>query len=211
MPAGLISLILYTDQSCVSLKPVTYYTSMTEVSRYLEKAASPLNFICQVWYFISSIVVLQLMQPVCSFIYLLKFQAFDLTSNVVQSLDTMLTDSLKSKMPATGLQLFGIKQIEEDNMSACEFCSPLYRSVSCTVKKKKTDLLLLHMYLGTRVNSNVCLFLFCSPYLAFSSFDMTRVKVPFRMTCSNLIGRVCVLLRFRSTERGASYFAPLCC
>ncbi|XP_076598402.1 phosphoinositide 3-kinase adapter protein 1 [Chaetodon auriga] len=91
MPAGVVSLTMYADQSCVSLRPVTYYTNMGEVSQYLEHAADPVNFICQ---------------------------AFNLTSNTTESLDNMLTDSLKSRMPATGLQLFGIRQIEEDNMAA---------------------------------------------------------------------------------------------
>ncbi|XP_070772363.1 phosphoinositide 3-kinase adapter protein 1 [Enoplosus armatus] len=91
MPAGVVSLTMYTDQSCVSLRPVTYYTNMGEVSRYLENATDPVNYICQ---------------------------AFNLTSNARESLDNMLTDSLKSKMPATSLQLFGIRQIEEDNMAA---------------------------------------------------------------------------------------------
>ncbi|XP_031729032.1 phosphoinositide 3-kinase adapter protein 1 isoform X1 [Anarrhichthys ocellatus] len=91
MPAGVVSLTMYSDQCCVSLRPVTYYTNMGEVSRYLEDAADPVNFICQ---------------------------AFNLTSNATESLDNMLTDSLKSMMPATGLQVFGIRQIEEDNMTA---------------------------------------------------------------------------------------------
>ncbi|XP_049927822.1 phosphoinositide 3-kinase adapter protein 1 [Epinephelus moara] len=90
MPAGVVSLTMYTDQSCVSLSPVTYYTNMQEVSRCLENATDPVNFICQ---------------------------AFNLTSNAKESLDKMLTDSLKSRMPATSLQLFGIRQIEEDNMA----------------------------------------------------------------------------------------------
>ncbi|KAM6915854.1 phosphoinositide 3-kinase adapter protein 1 [Xenentodon cancila] len=118
MPAGLTSLTLYTDQSCVSLRPVTYYTSMGEVSRHLEQAANPLNFICQ---------------------------AFDLTSNTTESLDTMLTDSLKSKMPATGLQLFGVRQIEEDNMSACqrseELPTLLHFAAKFGLKKLTTTLL----------------------------------------------------------------------
>lgn len=91
MPAGEVSLTMYTDQSCVSLKPVRFYTNMGEVSRYLENATDPVNFICQ---------------------------AFNLTSNATESLDKMLTDSLNSRMPATSLQLFGIRQIEEDNMAA---------------------------------------------------------------------------------------------
>lgn len=48
MPAGVVSLTMYADQLCVILRPVTYYTSMGEVSRYLEKATDPVNFICQV-------------------------------------------------------------------------------------------------------------------------------------------------------------------
>ncbi|XP_039640347.1 phosphoinositide 3-kinase adapter protein 1 isoform X2 [Perca fluviatilis] len=93
MPAGVASLTMYTDQCCVSLRSVTYYTNMGEVSRYLENATDPVNFICQ---------------------------AFNLTSNATESLDKMLTDSLKSRMPATSLQLFGIRQIEVDNMASCQ-------------------------------------------------------------------------------------------
>lgn len=52
---------------------------------------------------------------------ILYFQAFNLTSNATESLDKMLTDSLKSRMPATSLQLFGIRQIEVDNMASCEY------------------------------------------------------------------------------------------
>lgn len=49
----------------------------------------------------------------------LCFQAFNLTSDITDSLDNMLTDSLKSRMPAAGFQLIGVRQIEEDNMTAC--------------------------------------------------------------------------------------------
>lgn len=38
----------------------------------------------------------------------------------------MLTDSLKSRLPATSLQLFGIRQIEEENMAACEYTVGLW-------------------------------------------------------------------------------------
>lgn len=48
MPAGVVSLTMYTDMSSVSLGLVTYYTSMGEVSRYLEKAMDPMTFLCQV-------------------------------------------------------------------------------------------------------------------------------------------------------------------
>lgn len=57
MPAGVVSLTMYTDQSCVSLSPVTYYTNMGEVSRYLENATDPVNFICQVRHYIINSVV----------------------------------------------------------------------------------------------------------------------------------------------------------
>ncbi|MEQ2197892.1 hypothetical protein XENOCAPTIV_004667, partial [Xenoophorus captivus] len=45
--APVTSLTLHADGSQVTLSPVTYYTSMGEVSRYLSKAADPVNFICQ--------------------------------------------------------------------------------------------------------------------------------------------------------------------
>uniref|UniRef100_A0A667YUL7 Phosphoinositide-3-kinase adaptor protein 1 n=1 Tax=Myripristis murdjan TaxID=586833 RepID=A0A667YUL7_9TELE len=91
MPAGVVSLTMHIDQFCVGLKPVKYYTNMGEVNWYLENATDPMEFVCQ---------------------------AFNITSNKTESLDDMLTDSIKSKTPASGLQLFGIKQIEEDNMAA---------------------------------------------------------------------------------------------
>nr|XP_057905084.1 phosphoinositide 3-kinase adapter protein 1 isoform X1 [Doryrhamphus excisus]XP_057905094.1 phosphoinositide 3-kinase adapter protein 1 isoform X1 [Doryrhamphus excisus]XP_057905104.1 phosphoinositide 3-kinase adapter protein 1 isoform X1 [Doryrhamphus excisus]XP_057905115.1 phosphoinositide 3-kinase adapter protein 1 isoform X1 [Doryrhamphus excisus] len=91
MPAGVVSLALWADQSCISLKSITYYTNMGQVSRCLEKAADPLNFLCQ---------------------------AFNVMSNSTESLDNILTGSLKSKMPASGLQMFGMGQIEERNMAA---------------------------------------------------------------------------------------------
>ncbi|XP_017279706.1 phosphoinositide 3-kinase adapter protein 1 [Kryptolebias marmoratus] len=91
MPAGEASLTLITDRCRVRLKTVRFYTEMEEVNRHLEKAADPLKFICQ---------------------------AFDFTSDSTESLDAMLTDSLKSRTPAGGLQLFGVAQIEERNMSA---------------------------------------------------------------------------------------------
>lgn len=39
----------------------------------------------------------------------------------------MLTESLKSRMPASSFQLFGIRQIEEHNMEACVYTSDLRR------------------------------------------------------------------------------------
>ncbi|XP_013875354.1 phosphoinositide 3-kinase adapter protein 1 [Austrofundulus limnaeus] len=118
MPAGEASLTLCVDQSRVSLKAVTFCTRMGEVSRHLEKAADPLKFICQ---------------------------AFDFTSDSTHSLDVMLTDSLKSRMPAGGLQLFGVMQIEEHNMSAYqrneEFPTLLHFAAKFGLKKLTTTLL----------------------------------------------------------------------
>ncbi|XP_020501794.1 phosphoinositide 3-kinase adapter protein 1 [Labrus bergylta] len=118
MPAGVVSLTMYTNQSCFSLKPVTYYTTIGEVSRLLENATDPVNFMCQ---------------------------AFNFTSNATESLDNMLTDSLKSKMPANSLQLFGIKQIEEDNMAAYqrneEYPTLLHFAAKYGLKKLTTILL----------------------------------------------------------------------
>ncbi|CAB1425100.1 unnamed protein product [Pleuronectes platessa] len=118
MAAGVVSLAMLIDGARVSLKPVTYYTSMGEVSRFLEKAVDPVGFICQ---------------------------AFNLTSNATQSLDDMLTDSFKSRMPATGFQLFGIRQIEVDNMAAYQRNEELPTLLHFAAKyglKKLTTLLL---------------------------------------------------------------------
>ncbi|XP_015235668.1 PREDICTED: phosphoinositide 3-kinase adapter protein 1 isoform X1 [Cyprinodon variegatus] len=118
MPAGVTLLTLHADGSDVSLSPVTYYTSMGEVSRYLTEVADPVNFICQ---------------------------AFDWTCNSTESVDTLLTDSLKSKMPASGLQLFGVKQIEEENMSAYQRDEELPTLLHFSAKyglKKLTSILL---------------------------------------------------------------------
>lgn len=46
---------------------------------------------------------------------------------MTEALDDMLTNSLKSRMPASSFQLFGIRQIEEHNMEACVYISDLRR------------------------------------------------------------------------------------
>lgn len=48
MPAGVVSLTMHTDQFAISLQPVTYYTHMGEISHFLENAADPVDFMCQV-------------------------------------------------------------------------------------------------------------------------------------------------------------------
>ena len=54
--------------------------------------------------------------------FLFLQQAFNITSKATETLDTLLTDSVKCRMPANGLQLFGIRQIEESNMAKCKHC-----------------------------------------------------------------------------------------
>uniref|UniRef100_A0A667YDM1 Phosphoinositide-3-kinase adaptor protein 1 n=1 Tax=Myripristis murdjan TaxID=586833 RepID=A0A667YDM1_9TELE len=115
MPAGVVSLTMHIDQFCVGLKPVKYYTNMGEVNWYLENATDPMEFVCQ---------------------------AFNITSNKTESLDDMLTDSIKSKTPASGLQLFGIKQIEEDNMARDEELPTLLHFAAKYGLKKLTTVLL---------------------------------------------------------------------
>ncbi|KAL2083238.1 hypothetical protein ACEWY4_021011 [Coilia grayii] len=90
MPAGEVTLTLYCSNSAVCSRCLTYYTPMNEISQQLEKAADPLQFMCQ---------------------------AFNITCNATESLDSLLTESLKSRMPANGLQVFGISQLEEENVS----------------------------------------------------------------------------------------------
>lgn len=48
MPAGKVSLTLYNNESVVCSTTITYFTEMEEICRYLEKAADPMQFMCQV-------------------------------------------------------------------------------------------------------------------------------------------------------------------
>ncbi|KAL1263049.1 hypothetical protein QQF64_005788 [Cirrhinus molitorella] len=90
LPAGNVSLTLYKNESVLCSAPVTYYTEMEEVCRFLKKAMDPMQFMCQ---------------------------AFNITSKAPESLDNLLADSLEERMPLNGLQVFGISQIA-DNTSA---------------------------------------------------------------------------------------------
>ncbi|KAG7462777.1 hypothetical protein MATL_G00188370 [Megalops atlanticus] len=91
MPSGSVLASVYLNDSVICSMPVTYYTGMAEVSRYLENIANPLEFMCQ---------------------------AFNITSKSTEALDSLLTSSLKSRIPASGLHLFGVSQVEEENMSS---------------------------------------------------------------------------------------------
>lgn len=39
----------------------------------------------------------------------------------IEALDKLLTESLKKNIPASGLHLFGINQLEEEDMTASKF------------------------------------------------------------------------------------------
>ncbi|XP_041116599.1 phosphoinositide 3-kinase adapter protein 1-like [Polyodon spathula] len=91
MPYGPVSVTLFSGDLTVCSTSVTYYTDMEEIGNYLLSAINPIQFMCQ---------------------------AFKITTNNIEALDNLLTESLKNNIPATGLQLFGINQLEEENMSA---------------------------------------------------------------------------------------------
>ncbi|XP_028845291.1 phosphoinositide 3-kinase adapter protein 1 [Denticeps clupeoides] len=93
MPAGEVTLTLYSKQLAVCSAPLLYYTAMEELNYFLRKASDPLQFICQ---------------------------AFNITYNATEALDDLLTESLESRMPANGLKVFGNSQVEKDNMSTSQ-------------------------------------------------------------------------------------------
>ncbi|XP_018593616.2 phosphoinositide 3-kinase adapter protein 1 isoform X1 [Scleropages formosus] len=90
MPSGTVLITVYSSQVAVCTTHVTYFTGMEEVSKYLENIASPMEFMCQ---------------------------AFNVASST-ESLDSLLTDLLKSRIPASGLSIFGISHLEQENMSS---------------------------------------------------------------------------------------------
>ncbi|XP_041124856.1 phosphoinositide 3-kinase adapter protein 1-like isoform X2 [Polyodon spathula] len=91
MPCGPVSVTLYLGDLTVCSTSVSYYTDMEEIGNYLLSAIDPIQFMCQ---------------------------AFKIATNNIEALDKLLTDSLKKNIPACGLQLFGINQLEQENMSA---------------------------------------------------------------------------------------------
>uniref|UniRef100_A0A667YEH9 Phosphoinositide-3-kinase adaptor protein 1 n=1 Tax=Myripristis murdjan TaxID=586833 RepID=A0A667YEH9_9TELE len=114
MPAGVVSLTMHIDQFCVGLKPVKYYTNMGEVNWYLENATDPMEFVCQ---------------------------AFNITSNKTESLDDMLTDSIKSKTPASGLQLWDLTAFCPSDQRDEELPTLLHFAAKYGLKKLTTVLL----------------------------------------------------------------------
>ncbi|CAH2321932.1 Hypothetical predicted protein [Pelobates cultripes] len=91
LPSGQVYLKVLSGDLLVCESKITYFTDMEEISNLLLSATNPVEFMCQ---------------------------AFKIVPYNTERLDKLLTESLKNNIPASGLHLFGINQIEEDNLSA---------------------------------------------------------------------------------------------
>ncbi|XP_071604290.1 phosphoinositide 3-kinase adapter protein 1 isoform X4 [Heliangelus exortis] len=90
LTSGTVALQIYSGDLLVGEASVTYYTDMEEISSLLASAANPVQFMCQ---------------------------AFKIVPYSIEALDKLLTESLKKNIPASGLHLFGINQLEEEDMT----------------------------------------------------------------------------------------------
>ncbi|KAM9197830.1 phosphoinositide 3-kinase adapter protein 1 [Dugong dugon] len=86
---GNVSLKVYSGDLVVCETTISYYTDMEEIGNLLSSAANPVEFMCQ---------------------------AFKIVPYNTETLDKLLTESLKNNIPANGLHLFGINQLEQENM-----------------------------------------------------------------------------------------------
>lgn len=91
LPSGPVFLKVFTGDLLICDAKVTYFTDMEEICQLLDSATNPVEFMCQ---------------------------AFKITPYNREVLDKLLTESLKNNIPASGLHLFGINQIEEENTIA---------------------------------------------------------------------------------------------
>ncbi|XP_075072641.1 phosphoinositide 3-kinase adapter protein 1 isoform X2 [Mixophyes fleayi] len=90
-PSGLVFLKVFSGDLVMCEAKITYFTDMEEISLLLDSATNPIEFMCQ---------------------------AFKIMPYNREALDKLLTESLRKNIPASGLHLFGINQIEEENLSA---------------------------------------------------------------------------------------------
>ncbi|XP_053306291.1 phosphoinositide 3-kinase adapter protein 1 isoform X2 [Spea bombifrons] len=90
-PSGPVYLKVFSGDLVICEAKITYYTDMEEISNLLLNATNPIEFMCQ---------------------------AFKIVPYNTEALDKLLTESLKNNIPASGIHLFGINQIEEENLSA---------------------------------------------------------------------------------------------
>ncbi|XP_004701093.3 phosphoinositide 3-kinase adapter protein 1 [Echinops telfairi] len=86
--SGDVSLAVYSRDLMVCEATISYYTDMEEIGNLLSNAANPVEFMCQ---------------------------AFKIVPYNTETLDKLLTESLKNNIPASGLHLFGISQLEEED------------------------------------------------------------------------------------------------
>ncbi|KAG9467211.1 hypothetical protein GDO78_015404 [Eleutherodactylus coqui] len=93
LPSGPVFLRVFSGDLLICEAKITYFTDMEEICNLLDNATNPIEFMCQAF----------------------KIMPYD-----KDVLDKTLTESLKSNIPASGLHLFGINQIEEENFSASE-------------------------------------------------------------------------------------------
>ncbi|XP_076981718.1 phosphoinositide 3-kinase adapter protein 1 [Tamandua tetradactyla] len=89
LSSGNVSLKVYSGDMVVCETIISYYTDMEEIGNLLSNAANPVEFMCQ---------------------------AFKVVPYNTETLDKLLTESLKNNIPASGLHLFGINQLEEEDM-----------------------------------------------------------------------------------------------
>ncbi|XP_069913577.1 phosphoinositide 3-kinase adapter protein 1 isoform X3 [Oryctolagus cuniculus] len=89
LSSGNVSLKVYSGDLVVCETVINYYTDMEEIGNLLSSAANPVQFMCQ---------------------------AFKIVPYNTETLDKLLTESLKNNIPASGLHLFGINQLEEEDM-----------------------------------------------------------------------------------------------
>ncbi|KAF6110695.1 phosphoinositide-3-kinase adaptor protein 1 [Phyllostomus discolor] len=89
LSSGNVFLKIYSGDLVVCEATVSYYTDMEEIGNLLSSAANPVEFMCQ---------------------------AFKIVPYNTETLDKLLTESLKNNIPASGLHLFGINQLEEEDM-----------------------------------------------------------------------------------------------
>ncbi|TRY90546.1 hypothetical protein DNTS_002668 [Danionella cerebrum] len=117
MPAGKVSLTVYENQCVIYSTTVSYFTEMEQISRYLERAVDPMQFMCQ---------------------------AFDITSDVPDSLDNLLADSLEDRIPLNALEVFGNSQIAQNTSTdPCDVELPTLLHFSAKYGLKKLTSLLL--------------------------------------------------------------------
>ncbi|XP_074855940.1 phosphoinositide 3-kinase adapter protein 1 isoform X2 [Carettochelys insculpta] len=90
LTSGAAALRLYSGDLMVGEANVSYYTDMEEIGTLLAGAANPVEFMCQ---------------------------AFKIVPYNIHTLDKLLTESLKKNIPASGLHLFGINQLEEEDIT----------------------------------------------------------------------------------------------